>query len=132
MNEENIIDRKKYSKNLTKKYLPEKDYSFIFYEETKDKIFEIIKKILKSKAAKDFFNEVYKNKYDKNNQIIEYHFYRDEILEEIFKKIEFYPIFDSKIKSNTNLNDLTIIINSIPGEFDLNDEINDFNKTIES
>ena len=159
IDEQNIIDRQKYSKKLTKKYkkdifnkqiieviknislenfdheifkniLPERDYSFRFYQETKEKIFEIVKKILKSKAAKDFFNDVYKNKYNKNNKIIEYHFDRDEVLEEIFKKIEFYPIFDSEIKANTNPSDLTIIINSIPGKFDTKDEINDFNKTI--
>ena len=159
INEENLIGRKKYINNLTRKYkanifnehiieviknislenfeheifkniLPERDYSFSFYEQTRDKIFEIVKKILKSKAAKDFFDGVYKNKYNKNNQIIEYHFDRDEILEEIFKRIEFYPIFDSKIKANTNPNDLSIIVNSIPGKFDPKDEINDFNKKI--
>ena len=157
--EDNKIDRKLYSNQYIKRYkldmfndkiiesikscslnnfegeifrkiLPDPDNSFKFFEETKTLIFQILTKLLKSQAAKDFFAEYYANKYNKNNKIIEYHFDRDEVIDEIKKRIEFYPIFDSKTKANTNPTDLTIIINSIPGKFDPEDTINYFNKNI--
>ena len=80
--------------------------------------------------AKKFFRDHYENKYNKNNRIIKFHFDKKEVIEEIIKRIEFYPIFCSGTKADTDPSDLTIIINSIPGEFNADEEINYFNKNI--
>ena len=112
---------------LFKNILPNYQYSSYFFEDNKKIFFEIISKILKSQAAKNFF---YDNYGSKCNQTIKYHFDRDEVINEIKSRIEFYPIFDTETKANTNPFDLTIIISSIPGKFSLQDEINYFNKNI--
>ena len=158
--ESNKIDRQKYSAKYVKTYrsdifneeiissiknmnsledleeeifkniLPNYEYSSFYYNDTKDIIFDILTKILKSNASKAFFHDNYETKYNKGNKIINYHFDKDKVIEEIKSRIEFYPIFDTVTKANTNPIDLTIIVNSIPGKFSLQDEINYFNKNI--
>ena len=159
INEETKIDRKMYNKKEIKNYksdifnqdiieliktvplenfeskifrkiLPEHKYSFLFYKDIKDVIFNILTELLQSNAAKKFFRDHYENKYNKNNRIIKYHFDKKEVIEEIINRIEFYPIFCSGTKADTDPTDLTIIINSIPGEFNADEEINYFNKNI--
>ena len=160
INESNKIDRIDYSAEYVKKYrsdifnekilnsiknmesledleeelfkniLPNYKYSSYFYEDNKEIIFEILSKILKSNAAKKFFKDNYESKINKNNQTIKYHFNRDDVINEIKSRIEFYPIFDTEEKANTNPIDLTIMVNSIPGKYSLKDEINYFNKNI--
>ena len=115
---------------LFKNILPNYEYSSYFYEDNKNIIFEILSKILKSQAAKNFFFDNYESKFSKDSQRIKYHFDRDNVIDEIKSRIEFYPIYDNKTKANTNPIDLTIIVNSIPGKFSLQDEINYFNKNI--
>ena len=119
-----------FESKIFRKILPEHKYSFLFYKDIKDVIFNILIEILQSNAAKKFFRDHYENKYNKNNRIIKYHFDKKEAIEEIINRIEFYPIFCSYTKSNTDPSDLTIIINSIPGEFSADEEINYFNKNI--
>lgn len=119
-----------FESKIFRKILPERKYSFAFYKDIKDIIFSILIEILKSNAAKLFFKDHYENKYNKNNQIIKYHFDKKDVIEEIINRIEFYPIFCSSTKANTDPSDLTIIINSIPGEFSPDEEINYFNKNI--
>ena len=97
---------------------------FVTYTFNKEIIFEILSKILKSKSAKKFFYDNYESKCNKDNQTIKYHFDRDDMINEIKSRIEFYPLFDTEEKANTNPIDLTIIVNSIPGKFVLQDEIN--------
>ena len=83
---------------------------------------------MKSKAAKDFFEEHYMNEYNTNERRIEYHFDKDEVINEILKRIDFYPLFNSTTKAYTNPSDLSIQINNIPGKFEL--DVNYFNKKI--
>ena len=113
---------------LFKNILPNFKYSSYFFEDNKKIIFDILSKILKSRAAKKFFFDNYESKYGKDK--IKYHFDKDEVINEIKSRIEFYPVFDKETKANTNPIDLTIIVNSIPGKFILQDEINYFNKNI--
>ena len=115
---------------LFKNILPNYEYSSYFYEDNKNIIFEILSKILKSNAAKKFFFDNYESKFSKDSQRIKYHFDRDNVIDEIKSRIEFYPIYDTETKVNTDPIDLTIIVNSIPGKFSLQDEINYFNKNI--
>ena len=115
---------------IFKNILPNYEYSSFYYNDTKDIIFDILTKILKLNASKAFFHDNYETKYNKGNKIINYHFDKDKVIEEIKSRIEFYPIFDTITKDNTNPIDLTIKVNSIPGKFSLQDEINYFNKNI--
>ena len=85
----------------------------------------IIKNILSSKAAEDFFNNHYKVKYDNLN----YHFKRPEVQEKILDGITFAPLFNKVDNAITNPIDLSIIINSIPGNF-RSDNIPIFNRKI--
>lgn len=160
INENSKFDRKIFSKKYIKKYnfkifnkqiikiikqiplynfesgiyqniLPDPDFTDSFYKDDKKIIYQIITKILKSKAAKKFFGNIYENKYNKvNNNKIEYHFDKDDVIEEILKRIEFYPMYNSTLNAFTSPSDLTIAVNSIPGTFDKYDEINYFNKRI--
>ena len=130
----NLIKNINYLEDLDeeifKNVIPNYKYSSYFYDDTKIIIFGILSNILKSKAAKNFFHDYYECKFNKDNKKVIYHFDRDDIINEIKSRIEFYPIFDTVIKANTNPIDLTIIVNSIPGKFILYDKINYFNKNI--
>ncbi len=122
------VNLENFENELFKNILPEYDYSCSFYEKEKPIIFKIISSILKSKAAKDFFEEHYMKKYNTNERRIEYHFDKDEVINEIFNRIDFYPLFDSTTKAYTNPSDLSIQINNIPGKFE--SDVNYFNKKI--
>ena len=126
----NINNLEDLEEEIFKNVIPNYEFSSYFFDDTKDIIFDILSNILKSKAAKNFFRDKYENKYNKDNKQIIYHFDRDEVINEIKSRIEFYPIFDTVTKANTNPIDLTIIVNSIPGKFIVYDKIHYFNKNI--
>ena len=126
----NMNSLEDFEEEIFKNILPNYEYSSYFYKDTKEIILDVLGKLMKSNAAKNFFYENYEIKYNKGIKKIEYHFYKDEVIEEIKKRIEFYPIFDTIEKANTNPIDLTIIVNSIPGKFTIYDQVNYFNKNI--
>lgn len=82
-------------------------------EEYFAKFKEIIKKILKSKAAKNYFEKYYKSK----NKGLMYHFDRDNVIEEIFKRITFCSIFRLGDQAYTSPLQLKIYVNCIPGKY---------------
>ena len=84
-----------------------------YYKDYKGYIFNIIRKILKSKAFIDYFNDKYKAIFPN----ISYHFNDDNIIDIILSKISFAPIFNEDIQGITDPIDLNIIINCIPGKF---------------
>ena len=86
--------------------------SLEFYQNIKSSLDIIIRRILCSKSAKNFFRDHYGKKY--NN--IKYHFDRIEVQNEILKRIYFAPLFNRNDNAVTNPTDLTIMINSIPGK----------------
>lgn len=88
-------------------------YEEKFIESSIDKFKEIIKKILKSEAAERFFNFYYKDKYKDLN----YHFNQDKVIEEIFRRIKFVPLFNKNEKVFTSTLELKIYMNIIPGSF---------------
>jgi hypothetical protein len=145
--EDTKIDRKKYDKITSKKYdinifnkniinvlnkfflyefeekcsinvLPSPENSDYFYKDIKEDALNIVRKILKSNAAKKFFDKYYAQKYSEYYSKIEYHFDQDEVIDEIFNRIEFHPIYNPSISGYTDPMDLSIIINSIPGKFE--------------
>ena len=101
-----------------------------FYKNIRPTFNKIIKEILNSKAAIDFFNNTYKNAYKKKyKKEIEYHFNNESVQNKILDRIIFSPLIDERVNAFTNPLDLSIIINSIPGRF-LSNKINYFNKKI--
>ena len=116
-------------KELFKNILPKPEYSEKYYEKIKPIFNRLIKEILSSKAAINFFNNTYKKEYDNSNRKIEYHFNNEKVQNEILNRISFYPIFTETVNAFTNPLDLSIVINSIPGKYK-SDEINYFNKKI--
>ena len=82
-------------------------------EEFYDKYKETIIKILKSKAAKTYFEKYYSSK---NKKLI-YHFNRNTVIEEIFKRIKFCTIYTDGDQGYTSPLDLKIYINCIPGDY---------------
>ena len=106
------------------------EYSGVFYKKIRPTFNKIIKEILNSKAAIDFFNNIYKNTYKKKyKKEIEYHFNNESVQNQILKRIIFSPLINERVNAFTNPLDLSIIINSIPGRF-LSNRINYFNKKI--
>ena len=101
-----------FESNLMEHTMPTLDDQLIYYNTLKPIFIENLKRILKSNAAKKFF----KDKYQKNYKNLQYHFDRDNVLDEIIKRINFYPIFKEKDNGYTNPIDMNIIINSIPGK----------------
>ena len=77
------------------------------------KLKEIIKKILKSEAAKKYFHDYYEKKYKR----LTYHFDRENVINEILKRIKFCMIYTDGEQAYTSLYDLRIYINCIPGEY---------------
>ena len=75
---------------------------------------EIIKKILQSDAARKYFQTYYGSK----NKGLSYHFDREDVIEEIFKRIKFSMIFRDGDQAYTSPVDLKIYVNCIPGEYD--------------
>ena len=84
-----------------------------FYVNFLPKLEEILEKILKSNSSKKYFEKYYKSKYPN----LSYHFYRPEVIKEIFKRIKFVPIFKNRDNAYTNPFELKIIINSNPGSY---------------
>ena len=97
------------------------------YKEIRPEFNRIIKKILSSKAAENFFNDHYKAK-DKYKNLV-YHFNDDTVQNKILEGITFAPLFNNRDKGITNPIDLTIVINSIPWKSP-SDSISIFNRKI--
>ena len=112
------IIEKKFDHNIESKLfeniLPNEDYINELLIDIRPEFNRVIKNILSSKAAENFFNDYYKVQY--NN--LYYHLNREKVQEKILNKLSFAPIFNGKYNSITNPIDLSIIINSIPGIFD--------------
>ena len=129
----NIINKsislENFESKIFENILAVPEYSDVYYEKIRPIFNKIIKKILKSKETKNFFEETYKKKYEENYSKIEYHFDQDEVQEEILNRISFFPIFDGNTNAFTNPNDLTIVLNSIPGKIK-NEKIPYFNKKL--
>ena len=96
-----------------------------FFQTFKDYFIEILKKILKSRAAKDFFKQNYQSKYKQ----LKYHFNRESVINEIIKRIKFVPIFKNAEKAYTSPLDMKIYITSIPGIYN-NSDIRIFERNI--
>ena len=101
-----------FDSNIMETILPLRNTQLAFYDSIKSAFEENLKKILKSEAAKKFF----KNTYGKKYPDLIYHFDRDDVINEIIKKINFFPIFKENDNGFTNDVDMSIIINSIPGK----------------
>ena len=110
---------------LFENVLPNEDNINELLSDIRSEFNRIIKKILSSKAATNFFNDHYKAKYKNLN----YHLNRERVQEEILKRISFVPIFNGKDNAVTSPTDLSIIINCIPGIFD-SENISIFNRKI--
>ena len=74
---------------------------------------EIIKKILKSEAAEKYFDTYYKSK----NKGLSYHFNKDSVIDEIFKRIKFCAIFEDGDQGYTSPFELKIYLNCIMGNY---------------
>ena len=115
----NIIKmiKKEFDHNLESKLfenvLPNENCINDLLKEIKPEFERMVKNILSSQAAENFFNEHYKSKY-KN---LKYQFNRDKVQDKILKEITFAPIFHKEDKAITNPIDLSIIITSVPGKF---------------
>ena len=96
-----------FSKNI--RYGKEYKLSEKYYNKYK----EIVIKILKSNAAKIYFDKYYKS-YNKD---LVYHFDRDDVLEEIFKRIQFRPMYEHVLITSASNLDLIIYINCIEGQY---------------
>lgn len=96
---------------LMENTLPCYDSQLAYYEEILPSFNKNLKKILKSDAARKFFENTYKKKYPD----LTYHFDREDVLDEIMKNIMFFPIYKINDFGFTNPVDMSIIINSIPG-----------------
>ena len=125
----NKSDINTFEKDMFKNILPSKEYSEIFYEKIKPTFHKIIKDILNSESTIEFFNNTYKKKYETDSKKIEYHFNKENVQNEILKRISFFPIFDEEINAFTNPLNLSIVLNSIPGKY-RSAKINYFNMKI--
>ena len=125
----NKSDINTFEKDMFKNILPSKEYSEIFYEKIKPTFHKIIKDILNSESTIEFFNNTYKKKYETDSKKIEYHFNKENVQNEILKRISFCPIFDEEINAFTNPLNLSIVLNSIPGKY-RSAKINYFNMKI--
>ena len=114
-----------FESNLFENLLPNSDNQLDFYKNIKSSLDIIIKRILSSKGAKQFFDEFYGKKY----KGLVYHFNRNSVQEEIIKRISFAPIYKESDKAFTNPMDMTITINSLPGKIE-NIMTHSFNRKI--
>lgn len=78
-----------------------------------NKFKEILKKILKSNAAKNYFKKFYRSKHIG----LLYHFDKEEVINEIINRIKFTMIFRDGDQAYTSPNELKIYINCIAGEY---------------
>jgi hypothetical protein len=125
---DNILDLIKknvtfdFESKLMKHTLPKYENQIVYYEEIKNSFEKNLKNILSSDAALKFFQGTYGKKYPK----LQYHFGKEDVQNEIIKKIQFYPIFKKGDNGFTNPLDMSIIINSIPSRIG-NPDIHSFN-----
>lgn len=123
------IIKKEFDHNIESKLfenvLPNVDNIDEVLKDFRPEFNRIIKCILSSKAAENFFNAHYKDKYKNLN----YHFNRKKVQEKILEGIMFAPLFNKVDNAITNPIDLSIIINSTPGNF-RSDNIPIFNRKI--
>jgi len=103
-----------FESDLFAHILPNYENQLEFYQNLKPLIEKIIRRILNSKSAKDFFDNHYRKKY----KDLVYHFNREDVQNEIFKRTYFAPIFNRSDKAYTDPIDMTITINSLPGKID--------------
>ena len=103
-----------FESDLFAHILPNYENQLEFYQNLKPLMEKIIRRILNSKSAKDFFDNHYRKKY----KDLVYQFNREDVQNEIFKRIYFAPIFNRSDKAYTDPIDMTITINSLPGKID--------------
>ena len=103
-----------FESNLFENITPRTDNQLDFYKNLMPSLDSIIKRILSSPAAKKFFYDYYGKKYNG----LKYHFDREDVQNEIFKKMNFAPLFNRKEKAYTNPIDMSITINTLPGKID--------------
>ena len=103
-----------FESNLFENVIYNEDNQLEFYKNLKPSLDSAIIRILNSTSAKKFFHNYYGNKCND----LKYHFDRDDVQNEIFRRMTFAPLFNIKDKGYTNPNDMTIIINSLPGKID--------------
>ena len=118
-------DLTNFEKNLFKTTKFNEEYCSEYYQPFKNAFNNIITNILKSKAAQNFFRDKYQKKYN----YLKYHFNNDLLINEILKKISFAPIFNEQVNSYTDPVDLSITINSIPGEY-CDNKVKIYNKKV--
>ena len=82
-------------------------------EKYSNKFKEILKKILKSNAARSYFKKYYGSKHIG----LLYHFDKDEVINEIFNRIKFTMIFGEGDQAYTSPSELKIFINCAAGEY---------------
>ena len=87
-----------FEKSLFENTLAKSDKQYEFSKDIKEAFFSDLARILSFPASKKFFQDTYKKRFPS----LEYHFDKPEIIEDIFKKIQFVPLYN--------------IINSIPGK----------------
>ena len=87
-----------FESNLMEHTLPLHDNQLAYYQEIKPAFEKHLKRILSSTAAKNFFRDTYQKKYPE----LKYHFSREDVQEEILKKIYFFPIFKENDNGLTN------------------------------
>ena len=108
-----------FESNLFKKIIFNADINLLnFYHQNFNRHLNLIlKKILSSQSSKKFFHDYFTKKY---KNIIEYHFDKIEVQNEIINKIIFIPFIEfyhtRNSNSFTNPLDMTIMINSTPGD----------------
>ena len=123
------IIKKEFDHNIESKLfenvLPNVDNIDELLKDFRPEFDRIIKCILSSKAAENFFND----HYNVNNGNLNYHFNRKKVQEKILEGITFAPLFNKVDNAITNPIDLNIIINSTPGIF-RSDNIPIFNRKI--
>ena len=114
-----------FESNLFENIISAADNQLEFYQNIKNSLDIIIKRILSSTCAKKFFSDYYVKKH----KDLKYHFDRKDVQDEILKRMTFAPIFNNEDKAYTNPIDLSIVINSIPGKIS-GIETHSFNRKI--
>ena len=107
--------------------MPYNEPQKIFYKNIRNSFEKNLKKILSSPAAKKFFETNYNKNYQ--NLKLDYHFNREDVQNEIIKRINFIPLINNNDYGFTNQSNMTITINSVPKEISENDVFS-FNRKI--
>ena len=107
-----VIKDNKKNKELLNKIKYDYIYFNSFFDDTDmEYLKNLIKKILKSKMFKEFYNN-----YNDVNDIIEYFFDNNDNINYLLENIDFYPYDESffKIQGLTFFDELKIIVSSLP------------------